>query len=300
MQDQSRRVHPIMGYASAHLDEDLSLAALGARMGLSRFGAQRRFAAVAGETAKQYALRLRLERAAALLLASREAILQVALACGFGSHEAFCRAFHRRFGMPPSVYRRRGFANVIDMGGAARHLELVSRVGPCIGIHHSTQPARKTGMAYTIDRIELRAQPVLLVRRRVPHSQIAAALGEILGSVFLHAQRSGAALAGQPFTRYIEWGPGVLTIEAGLPVVAAVSGEGAVRADTLPGGPAASTTHVGPYDGLTAAHAAVQLWIEEHALSVAGAPWEVYVTDPAEHPDPRDWRTQIFWPLASG
>ena len=300
MQDQSRRVHPIMGYASAHLDEDLSLAALGARMGLSRFGAQRRFAAVAGETAKQYALRLRLERAAALLLASREAILQVALACGFGSHEAFCRAFHRRFGMPPSVYRRRGFANVIDMGGAARHLELVSRVGPCIGIHHSTQPARKTGMAYTIDRIELRAQPVLLVRRRVPHSQIAAALGEILGSVFLHAQRSGAALAGQPFTRYIEWGPGVLTIEAGLPVSAAVPGEGDVRTDTLPGGPAASTSHAGPYDGLTAAHAAVQVWIEERGLRVAGAPWEVYVTDPAEHPDPRDWRTQIFWPLAAG
>jgi AraC family transcriptional regulator len=289
-----------MGYASAHLDEDLSLATLAARTGLSRFGVQRRFAAVAGETAKQYALRLRLERAAALLLVTREAILHVALACGFGSHEAFCRTFHRRFGMPPSVYRRRGFADAIDMDGAARHLELVSRVGPCIGIHHSTQTARETGMAaYTIDRIELRAQPVLLVRRRVPHSQIAAALGELLGRVFLHAQRSGAALAGQPFTRYLEWGPGLLTIEAGLPVAATVSGEGDVRPDTLPGGPAASTTHVGPYDGLNAAHAAVQLWIEEHGLSVAGAPWEVYVTDPAEHPDPRDWRTQIFWPLGA-
>ena len=26
------------------------------------------------------------------------------------------------------------------------------------------------------------------------------------------------AIAGQPFTRYLDWGPGLLTIEAGIPV----------------------------------------------------------------------------------
>jgi AraC family transcriptional regulator len=287
----------MMGYAAAHLDADLSLAALSARAGLSRFRVQRLFAATAGETAKQYAVRLRLERAAALLLASREPVLHVALACGFAGHETFCRAFRRRFGLTPSAYRARGFAGVVDGDGAARHLMLVSRVGPCVAVHHTPEFGR-AAMPYAIDRIELAAQPVLVVRRRVQHSQIAAALGEILGRVFLHAQRSGAALAGQPFTRYIEWGPGVLTIEAGLPVAAGVAGEADVRADTLPGGPAARTTHIGPYDGLSAAHAAVQVWIEEHGMRVAGAPWEVYVTDPAEHPDPRNWRTDLYWPLA--
>lgn len=28
-----------------------------------------------------------------------------------------------------------------------------------------------------------------------------------------------------------------------------------------------------------------------------GPPWEVYVTDPAEHPDSADWRTEIHWPV---
>ena len=69
-----------------------------------------------------------------------------------------------------------------------------------------------------------------------------------LGYVFLHAQQNGIALAGQPLTRYLEWGPGLWTIEAGMPVAANV-GENAsqtdVRADTLPGGFVATTTHAG-------------------------------------------------------
>lgn len=70
-----------------------------------------------------------------------------------------------------------------------------------------------------------------------------------------------------------------------------------VRIETLPGGPAACTTHVGPYDSLPEAWAAVQKWIEEQWLTPAGAPWEDYVTDPADVPDPRDWKTDIFWPV---
>jgi hypothetical protein len=28
-----------------------------------------------------------------------------------------------------------------------------------------------------------------------------------------------------------------------------------------------------------------------------GAAWEVYVTDPADYPDPKDWKTELLWPL---
>ena len=73
-------------------------------------------------------------------------------------------------------------------------------------------------MAYSIMKKEIAVQPVLVVRRRVKPSEIATVLGEVLGHVFLHAQRNGMAFAGQPLTRYIEWGPGLWTIEAGMPV----------------------------------------------------------------------------------
>ena len=34
-------------------------------------------------------------------------------------------------------------------------------------------------------------------------------------------------------------------------------------------------------------------------LEGAGAPWEVYVTDPATEPDQAKWRTEIFFPVAT-
>jgi AraC family transcriptional regulator len=296
-----KQVQPALAFAASHLDEDLSLRALAGQAGLSAFHLHRLFSAAARETPKQFALRLRLGRAAAMLLTTGDSVLEVALSCGFQSHETFCRAFRRRFGTTPSAYRERGFAGGEDRAQAGEHAALVASVGPCLRLLRIQENGRSQNndMAYSITKKTISPQPVLLVRRRVKPSEIATVLAEVLGNVFLHAQRNGMALAGQPLTRYLEWGPGLWTIEAGMPVTAhtGAGSEGDVRADTLPGGLVATTTHAGAYDKLSEAHAAVQQWIEAEGLKAAGAPWEVYVTDPADYPDPKDWKTEIFWPL---
>jgi AraC family transcriptional regulator len=296
-----KQVQPVLAFAASHLDEDLSLRALAGQTGLSAFHLHRLFSAAARETPKQFALRLRLGRAAAMLLTTGDSVLEVALSCGFQSHETFCRAFRRRFGTTPSAYRERGFAGGGDRAQAAEHAALVASVGPCLRLLRIPENGRSQNndMAYSITKKTISPQPVLLVRRRVKPSEIATVLAEVLGNVFQHAQRNGMALAGQPLTRYLEWGPGLWTIEAGMPVTAhtGAGSEGDVRADTLPGGLVATTTHAGAYDKLSEAHAAVQQWIEAEGLKAAGAPWEVYVTDPADYPDPKDWKTEIFWPL---
>jgi AraC family transcriptional regulator len=297
-----KQVQPVIAFAAGHLDEDVSLGALAGQVGLSVFHLHRVFSAVAGETPKQFTLRLRLARAAAMLLTTGDSVLDVALECGFQSHETFCRAFRRRFTMTPSAYRARGFAH----GGtsqAMRHRALVADVAPCIGLFHHHQDGRsqKNDMAYSITKKELSPQPVLVIKRRIQPSEVAATLAEALGQVFMHAQQNGFALAGQPLTRYLEWGPGLWTIEAGMPVTAHVATQAAgdVLAEMLPGGLVASTTHAGAYDKLSEAHAAVQQWIEAEGCTAAGAPWEVYTTDPADYPDPKDWKTEVFWPIAA-
>ena len=63
-------------------------------------------------------------------------------------------------------------------------------------------------MPYSITKKELPPQPVLIVRRRVKRSEIAATIGEALPHIFVYAQQNGIALAGLPFTRYVEMGPG--------------------------------------------------------------------------------------------
>jgi AraC family transcriptional regulator len=52
-----------------------------------------------------YARGRRLSEAARALAAGAPNILEVALAAGYGSHEAFTRAFRRQFGVPPEALR---------------------------------------------------------------------------------------------------------------------------------------------------------------------------------------------------
>jgi AraC-like DNA-binding protein/effector-binding domain-containing protein len=299
-------VQPLLAYVAANLDDDISLTALAGKAGLSAFHLHRILSAVIGETPKQLTMRLRLAHAAAALLMTDNSVLSVALSCGFQSHEVFIRAFRRSFGLTPSSYRRRGFANRVTTTQARQHAALVSQVGPCIALYHIDK-RKEPEMSYAINRKELSAQPVLVVRRRVKLSEIGSALAEILPSVFTHAQQTGAAIAGQPFTGYLEWGPGLVTIEAGIPILPSgndshdgksASGGSEIVAACLPGGPVATVTHSGPYEKLAEAHAAIQQWIEAQGLLAAGPPWETYTTDPADYPDPQDWKTEVFWPLA--
>jgi AraC family transcriptional regulator len=306
----SAEIRNIVAWVSKNLASDVSLGALASRAGLSRFHLHRVFSAATGETPANLATRLRLGRAAVLLLTTRNSILDIALACGFQSHETFARAFRRRFKMTPRSYRKRGFAQSIDAQSidpvqATRHAKLVNEVAPCLGFYGMSLKSepKDNAVPYTVTKKEIAPQPVLVLRRRVKRSEIPATIAESLGQIFAFAQQHGIALTGLPFTRYPDMGPGLITMEPGMRIAsggaAPASDEADISADTLPGGPAATTLHIGPYDGLPDAYAAIQQWIETEGLTAAGAPWESYVNDPSEHADPSEWKTEVFWPIGA-
>jgi AraC family transcriptional regulator len=298
-----KKLQRALNYARRNRGENVRLSHLAAETGQSRFHAHRTLRAVLGETPKHFTLRLRLDRAAAELISSPASILEIALDCGFESHEAFCRAFRRRFRMSPSAYRK----SVMMGSGARAHADLVDEIGPCVGLYHVDLKERRSqnSMEYSVSRKELTTQPVLVVRRRVRRDEIAATIGAELPKVFVHAQQRGIAIAEYPITRYLESSMGLVTLETGMRVTprsgewTAGEGEGDVLAETLPGGPAAVTIHSGPYDQLQAAYAALEEWIAANGLRPAGAPWEAYLNDPADHPNPQDWKTEVCWPVAT-
>jgi AraC family transcriptional regulator len=86
----------------------ISLAEIAGAAGVSRFNLSRVFAAVTGGTVMGYLRGRRLTEAARLLSAGAPDILAVALEVGYGSHEAFSRAFRSLFGMTPKQLRARG------------------------------------------------------------------------------------------------------------------------------------------------------------------------------------------------
>jgi AraC family transcriptional regulator len=230
-----RDILQLLSGIRGRLDDDVSLETLAARAGWSPFHFHRAFRRVIGETPKQYTLRLRLERAAARLATGADPVLSIAAGAGFASHEVFTRAFRRRFDCTPVAYRNAALRGAAPQT-RARHRALTDATGPCVGLFHLpiTQTHRRTMMpTLSIERRELTERPVLFVRLRTARHEIPAAIAEGAGKTYLYAQKTGAAIAGHPFTRYLSTGPGLFEMEIGVPLAAAAPGEGEVISGSL-------------------------------------------------------------------
>jgi AraC family transcriptional regulator len=101
------RLRTILDVVQAGLDDPgLTGAELAGRAYLSRFHFDRLVVAGLGEPPGAFRRRLLLERSAHRLASTSDTVIDVALAAGFGSPEAFARAFARAYGTPPTGYRR--------------------------------------------------------------------------------------------------------------------------------------------------------------------------------------------------
>lgn len=97
-----------MDYIDTHLADCLSLEVLAGVATFSKYHFHRIFFAQVGETPSQYVQRLRLEKAAMLVVAHRNRpITDIALSVGFSDMAAFSRAFRQTHGMSASQYRTR-------------------------------------------------------------------------------------------------------------------------------------------------------------------------------------------------
>jgi transcriptional regulator GlxA family with amidase domain len=90
-----------------HLDDDLSVAALAKRSGLSPRQLMRRFATTTGDTPARYVLQRRLEAVRRDLEESALPLKAIARRAGFQSEQSMRRAFAREFGSAPDRFRAR-------------------------------------------------------------------------------------------------------------------------------------------------------------------------------------------------
>ena len=86
--------------------EALTLQALSRRLGYSESYTTRKFGEISGMRLRDYLRGRRLAFALKEVRDSEKSLLDIALAYGFSSQEAFTRAFRRAYGVPPGEYRR--------------------------------------------------------------------------------------------------------------------------------------------------------------------------------------------------
>jgi transcriptional regulator GlxA family with amidase domain len=90
-----------------HLSDDLSLATLADRAGMSERSFSRHYAEATGVTPARAIERLRVEAARRLLSESRLPVKRISQRCGFGSEETMRRSFLRVLAATPNDYRAR-------------------------------------------------------------------------------------------------------------------------------------------------------------------------------------------------
>jgi AraC family transcriptional regulator len=151
------RLHRVLGHIDQHLDQPLDLPRLAAVAHFSPFHFHRLFSAFMGETLGDYLRRRRVEVAAQRLLTMRRlSVLQAALDVGFGSGEAFTRAFKARFGSAPSAWRRLPHRPRTELRNPGQMDRKNDQDGSAIGGQHdlsfSTEPEPHPMQVQLIDR----------------------------------------------------------------------------------------------------------------------------------------------------
>lgn len=153
---------------------------------------------------------------------------------------------------------------------------------------------------YEIKRVEMQPRQLAAIRQAVPFSELATTISALLDQVGAYL-RSNQIKTGHNVIYYLD-----VRREASQPVFDAwfgVEAEGQLPpSDTVgrvmtPGGPGLTTVHVGPYDGLPGAHAALQSWAAENRVPLTHVNLEVYgeMVD-----DISQLRTEIFYEIAHG
>lgn len=117
-------------------------------------------------------------------------------------------------------------------------------------------------------------------------ADIGRVMGAAFGEVYGHLGASGAAPDGPPFVIYhgTPASGQPFDIEVCAPIAHPVEPPTGWQLQELPAGTFATLLHVGPYDTIGEAYAAIMAWPAEHGHAIAGPPREVYLSEPETPP----------------
>jgi AraC family transcriptional regulator len=273
---------------SSGLDDPPDFRALAAAAYVSPYHFHRIFAALAGEPAAALVRRLRLERAAHQLTRTGASVRDVATAAGYGTSEAFAKAFTAAYGVAPSVFRAENRPCVGLRAPSGLHV-VGDGFSPFEIIHIGGETVR-------VETVELPTRRLAAVRHTGPYWQIGRAFGEL-------ARRAGplGLLAGPDvLTAAVFYDDQASVPEAELRSVAGVTvTDGAAIGDlveaTLPGGRFRRATYVGHPSGLPQAWGALyRHHLDGFRLRVEPC-FEVYVT--GHDGPPEKMRTDLYAPV---
>ncbi|MCF8372262.1 MAG: SRPBCC family protein [Bacteroidales bacterium] len=123
-------------------------------------------------------------------------------------------------------------------------------------------------------------------------------MGEVYGKLVQFFMKNQLEMAGPPLCIYHVWNPeGFIHFEAAIPTMQTIGDQGEIVVSGISESKAVEYLYVGSYDGLGTGHELLGNYISDCGYQMAGSPYEEYLTDPSNEPDPAKWQTRIVYPI---
>ena len=276
-QNYAVRLERVVTWLAEHLDDVLDLERLADVACMSPYHFHRVYHAMQGETAAETIRRLRLHRAAVDLLTRELPVVRIARRAGYGSQEAFTRAFKLAYGVPPARYRA-SFVPVPIIRNTEDDMDTTTYQATI----RETATIRVAALAHRGDY-----QTIGSTFQRL--STIAAGLG-----LFGPSTRSFGVYYDDPSATPRD----ALRSDACITVPDGWTPSGELELREIRGGRYAVTEHVGPYNELERPYTWLYgTWLAQSGEEPANAPCvEEYLNDARTTPPPA-LKTQIWLPL---
>jgi effector-binding domain-containing protein len=152
-------------------------------------------------------------------------------------------------------------------------------------------------MHHVVSTRHVEAQAIVSIRARRPQDDLPAFLKAAFPDLLGRLRLLGVSPSGPPFVIYHEFGADGIDAEVAVPIDKPVTATGKVESRVMPAMTVARTLHVGPYEELGEAYAAVSGWITDHGFEAAGPIQERYLNGPGDRVASSEYRTEIDMPI---
>ncbi|BFU45019.1 GyrI-like domain-containing protein [Krasilnikovia sp. MM14-A1004] len=147
-----------------------------------------------------------------------------------------------------------------------------------------------------VETLTLPARTVMGMREHVAAAELPDFFARAIPAVTRELAHCGAVPAGPPVAVYSHEVERAFDVTVGFPVAGGTTATGGLVAEELPAGRAVSAEHLGSYETLPDAYAALGRWFGDHALNPPEIMWEEYLVGPGTAGE-SGYRTRIVCPL---
>jgi len=151
---------------------------------------------------------------------------------------------------------------------------------------------------YDVMKMDMPVRWFIALRETVTMEQIAAKYAENLPKVYEAVTKKGIEMDGMPCGLYYVWDEASKRTDMAFAIPVKTKTEiPGFETIELPAGVVLTVDYYGPYEGVGAAHEAIDAYAKADGLKAGAPAVEQYVTDPGKEPDPKKWLTKVTYPV---